>query len=153
MKSLLVICIFLAGVGAEAASVAFSGGTAKPENVEPLSLLNVQKTVLNGAVKAERLTLKFGDKNGAPLVVPGFFHIAVDDGGRRLTLDLAQVQQTSVDKSDLRAMLKQSELIRDAEITMDPVDKSTNITFLMKRPVVAKATAKGHLVIEIQEAK
>ncbi len=153
MKSLLITCIFLSGVVARAAPVAVSGGVAKAENVGPLSLLQVQKSLVNTSNKTERLTMKFGDKNGAPLIVPGFFHMAVDEDGRRLILDLSQVQQTSVDKADLRAMLKQSELIRDVEITMDPVDKSTNITFLMKRPVVAKATAIGNLIIDLQEAK
>ncbi len=153
MKTLLFTCIFSMGVCANAAPVAISGGKAKAENVSPLSLLQVQKVTGSVPDKSERLTIMFGDKNGAVLSEPGFFHLAVDEGGRRLILDLAQVQQTSVDKADLKAMVKHSELIRDAEITMDPVDNSTNITFLMKRPVVAKASAKENLVIDIQEAK
>lgn len=153
MKSFLFTCIFLLGVSANSAPTAVSGGKAKAENASPLSLLQVQQVTSNTTDKSERLTMKFGDKNGIALLEPGFFHLAVDEGGRRLILDLAQVQQTSVDKADLKAMVKQSTLIRDAEITMDPVDNSTNITFLMKRPIVARASSKENLVIYIQEAK
>lgn len=153
MKKLLVTFILLQSVSSLAAPIVVSGGIAKAKNIEPLSLLQVQKSGTSEANKSERITMKFGDKNGAPLSEPGFFHLAVDEDGRRVILDLAQVQQTSVDKADLRAMVKRSELIRDAEITMDPVDKSTNITFYMKRPVVAQATAKDHLVIDLREAK
>ena len=148
MKRLLVTVILSVGVNALAAPVTLSGGSAKSENIGPLSLLQIQKLAASG--NSERLTIKFGDKNGVALSEPGFFHIAVDEGGRRLVLDLAQVQQTSIDNSDLKAILKKSALIRDAEITMDPVDKSTNITFTMKKPIVAKASDKGELVIELQ---
>lgn len=150
MKSLLVTLVVLTGVQASAfvKQGAITGGTARAENAGPLSLLRLQQ--IKSSPNSERLTIKFGDKNGTVLSEPGFFHIAVDEGGRRLILDLAQVQQTSVDKSDLRAIVKQSALIRDAEITMDPVDNSTNITFTMKRPVMAKATETGELIIDLQ---
>lgn len=151
MKGLLFTIILAFSFTALGAPVVMSGGRAKAENIEPLSLLRFQK--LSISKNSERFKIKFGDKNGAALSEPGFFHIAVDEGGKRLILDLAQVQQTSVDKADLRAIVKQSNLIRDAEITMDPVDKSTNITLFMKRPVVAKAAAQGDLIIELQDAK
>jgi hypothetical protein len=129
---------------------AISGGRAQSESIGPLSLLQVQKVA--ASQNSERLTIKLGDKNGSALSEAGFFNVAIDEGGTRLILDLAQVQQTSVDKADLLAIIKQSSLIRDAEITMDPVDRSTNITFTMKRPVMAKASAQGNLVIDIQGA-
>lgn len=153
MKRLLVTLSLVVGVHAKASPIlpsAITGGTAKAENVAPLSLLQVQKS--SASKTSEKLTIKLGDRNGVALSETSFYHIAIDEGGTRMVLDLSQVQQTSVDQSDLRALIKQSNLIRDVEITMDPVDKSTNLTFRMKRPVVAKASGKELLSIEIQEA-
>lgn len=158
MKRLLVtsfLVVFCIGSSLSAAikENAFSGGVAKSENDVPLSLLKFEK---DNSRSGERLSLTLGNKNGVALDEPGFFQVAVDEGGTRVVLDLSQVQQTSVDQNDLKSVLKNSSLVRSAEITMDPVDKSTNITFLMKKPVLAKATsnkANGKVFIDLQEVK
>lgn len=156
MKSILVPILVLYSLSASAfiKQGTFSGGTAKPEADAPLSLLKFEKNLMKSG--SERISLTLGDKNGSNLSEPSFFHVALDESGRRLVLDLAQVQQTSVDQSDLKSVLKTSPLIKSAEITMDPVDKSTNITFTLKKAVVAQAATNknsGQVIIDLQEAK
>lgn len=165
MKSLLVTWIVIGHTSLAAASVeesartfikegSMSGGIARAESVAPLSLLKVEKLALE---KAETIIFTIGDKTGFPLGSPGFFHITLDDGGKRLIVDLSQVQQTAVDKEDLQKLLKLSKLVQAADIVMDPVDQSTNITFTMRQPVLAKASVSkagnGQFTIELQGAK
>lgn len=156
MKSLIVTSILMFSLSAAAfiKQGSFSGGVAKAEVDAPLSILKFETRV--SKTGSEKLSLTLGDKDGSILTEPGFFHVALDESGTRLVLDFAQVQQTSIDQSDLKAAFKNSPFVKSAEITMDPVDKSTNITLRTKKPVMAQAatnSTSGQVIIELQEVK
>jgi hypothetical protein len=157
MKSLLVTLIVLIQTSVSMAFIkegSMSGGIARGADTGPLSLLKVEKLVTE---KAESIVFTIGDKTGFPLGTPGFFHVTLDEAGKRLIVDLSQVQQTAVDKEDLQKIMKLSNLVQSADIVMDPVDQSMNLTFIMKKPVLAKANASksgnGQFTIELQGVK
>lgn len=136
-------------------SGSMSGGAARSAEVGPLSLLKVKMT--KTSQNLERFIFTFGDKKGLTLGAPGFFQVALDEGGTRLVIDLSQVQKTAVDLNDLRNAFSTSPLIKNIEMVMDPIDKSTNITLLFKRPILARALASpqgnGEMAIDLQEVR
>jgi hypothetical protein len=112
-----------------------SGGMA----AEEFSLLGVRSEV--GRQKSERVILTYGDRLGQPRrEEPGFFHIALDRAGRRMVIDLAQVHSTAVDSARLAGELKKSKLVARSEMTIDPFDRSVNITLHFKVPVRLKVS-------------
>ncbi len=99
------------------------------------SLLNVKDEKL---AVGERLEFYYGDRNGQVLLgEPGYFHVLLDRAGKRLVIDLAQVTKTAVDPLKLEAILLKSTLVASSEMTMDPMDGSTNITLNLKTAVHA----------------
>lgn len=122
--------------------------------VQSFSILRVQK--LSTADGLESLIIVYGDSTGRPLKSePGYFHIAVDEKASRVSIDLAQVQKTAVDGKDLTRVFAGSRLIGATEMTMDPLDLSTNISIQLKRPAEVRArteSAKGitQLVIDFR---
>ncbi len=106
-----------------------NGGQAQDE----FSLLGVEsKSTSSG----ERLSLDYGDRFGKPLKgEPGFFQVALDHDGRRITIDLSQVTRTGVDPAQLRKVLAKSKFVAASEMTMDPHDLSTNLTLTLRAPV------------------
>lgn len=112
------------------------GGKARDE----LSLLGVRFEPSAGEV--ERLALVYGDRFGKPLKgEPGYFHVALDRNSQRVVLDLAQMQMTAVGPARLSRILTGSKLVASSEMTMDPLDGSTNITLQTKVPVHLKVVA------------
>lgn len=106
---------------------------------------------------SERLLITYGDRFGkAHKGEPGFFHIAMDRGSRRVILDLAQVPRTAVDQNDLAKILRQSLFVASSDMTMDPHDASTNITLNLKSPVSISVSAESgelsRLVVEMRPA-
>jgi hypothetical protein len=115
-----------------------SGGMA----AEEFSLLGVRSEV--GKQKSERVILTYGDRLGQPWKQgPGFFHIALDRAGRRMVIDLAQVHSTAVDSARLAGELRKSKLVASSEMTIDPFDRSVNITLHFKVPVQLKVSTEN----------
>ncbi len=110
------------------------GGKARDE----FSLIAVRLEPA-GQAGGERVSLMYGDRFGKPLNgEPGFFHVTVDRNSRRVVIDLAQMQMTAVGPERLAKTLATSKLVASSEMTMDPIDGSTNITLQTKVPVTVK---------------
>jgi len=117
-----------------------SGGQAHAGHKAMFSIVLLQK-LNNPSTGIERLVLTFGDQDGLPLSTPpGYFHVSIDSDGKRVVIDLAQLQKTTVDQSDLSRVLKDSMYVSSSTITMDPVDLSTNIVLQMKKPIKVRAS-------------
>lgn len=116
------------------------GGKARDE----LSLLAVRLEP-TGNPGSERISLMYGDRFGKPLTgEPGYFHVAVDRKSQRIVIDMSQVQMTAVSPARLASILARSNLVSSSEMTMDPIDGTTNITLQTKVPVKVKVgTAEG----------
>lgn len=109
------------------------GGQAATDD---LSLLRVERIAREGG--GERVALHYGDKLGRPLRSrPGYFHFALDRGGSRVTIDLAQVTRTTVDRKDLVDIFAKSALFSSVDIVMDPQDGSTHLTAIARAPIEA----------------
>lgn len=155
---LFAIFSFFIGVWAQAAipkgplvvtpgkpSGAFDKGTAIGGKArDELSLLAVRLEPV-GNSGSERVSLAYGDRFGKPLTgEPGYFHVTVDRNSRRIVIDMAQVQMTAVGPERLAKILSSSKLVASSEMTMDPIDGSTNITLQTKVPVTVKVgTVEG----------
>lgn len=114
------------------------GGQAAADE---LSLLRVERKAR--ADGGERVILHYGDKAGRPLrAQPGYFHLAIDRTGRRLSVDLAQVGRTAVDRRDLEKIFAGSRLVAGSDIVMDPVDGSTHLAFALR------SASEAHAMVE-----
>ena len=92
----------------------------------------------------EKWTLTYGDRMGRPLGQEiGFFHINVDRHAKRVVIDLAQVNRSSIDRSALIRLTQGSQIVANSEMVMDPQDRSTNLTLNMRSPVEVKILNKG----------
>lgn len=112
------------------------GGRASDE----FSLLAVRRESLDSG--GERVIVLFGDRHGKPLKgEPGYFHVSLEKDARRIVLDFAQMQRTAVDPTRLAKILSPSRLIHGTDMTMDPVDGSTNIILRTREPVEIKIGA------------
>ena len=105
---------------------------------DSFSILRIDKLVSKDG--SERLAIVYGNGFGQPVKTdPGYFHINVAVRGARISIDLAQVQKTAVDARELARLFKDSKLVAATEMTMDPIDLSTNILLNLKRPAEVKA--------------
>ncbi len=141
------------GLGSYIRSGVVVGGYAG----EALSLLRMQKMLAPDG--AERLVILYGDKNGNVVKSElGYFHISVDERNSRVSIDLAQVQRTAVDAKDLAKVFNNSRLVSTTEMTMDPLDLSTNISLTLQQPAEIKVnveTSQGtkRLIIDMRPLK
>lgn len=105
------------------------GGKASEE----FSLLGVEaKKTASG----EKLVLNYGDRFGKAIKGdPGYFQIGLDRSGKRITIDLSQVTTTGIEPDQLKKILGASKFVASSDMTMDPHDRSTNITLVLKEPV------------------
>ncbi len=104
---------------------------------QEFSLLGVKSL---HAVGKEQVIISYGDRLGRVQEgEPGFYHIALDRGAKRVVIDLAQVSRTAVDPKDLARIFASSPLVESTDMTMDPQDGSTNITLNLRAPVEIKA--------------
>jgi hypothetical protein len=121
------------------------------------SILRVQK--LTAPDGAERLVILYGNGFGQPMKTePVYFHINVDEKRGRVSIDLAQVQKTAVDERELRKLFSGSKLIASTELTMDPIDLSTNILLSLKQATDVRAAVDDYkgsrtLVIDLRPTK
>lgn len=102
----------------------------------------------------EKWIIGYGDRGGAPLVAgPGFFQVAVDRNSRRVLIDLAQVARSLVATNALDKIVKESNIVASSDLTMDPLDHSTNITLNTKSPVAVRVVSEtaggGRLVLHL----
>jgi hypothetical protein len=132
---------------------ALTGGEAAGE----FSLLAVIEARDSSLAKDEKITMVYGTKLGKTLSgPPGFFHVALDRGGRRIVIDLAQISRTAVDPGQLEKSLSHSKFVASTDMTMDPQDGSTNLTLNLKTPVelsVATETKNASVVLKLQAAQ
>lgn len=125
-----------------------SGGQALDE----FSLLAVTDSV-SGA--SERIVLNYGDRFGRAWTgEPGYFQVALDRGGQRLVIDLAQVTKTGVDPAQLKKALEKSRFVASSDMTMDPEDRTTNLTLNLKSPVQLRLSsetgARSQVIMELK---
>lgn len=169
-RRLLASRLALAVLFAVHASRAAPGGpiTVKPDQVsspiasgtwvggrsgEEFSLLSVERS---GFRNGERLLLTYGDRNGEVLksTQPGFFHVHLTENGRKLIVDLAQVNRTTVTPQQLAKILSPSPCLSDSDMTMDPHDGSTNMTLVFKEPVrlavMSRTKGAAQVVLELR---
>lgn len=124
---------------------------------DAFSIIRIQK--LNGADGAERLVILYGNSVGQPVKTqPGYFHINVDEKHGRVSIDLAQVQKTAVDDKQLAKLFSGSKLVAATEMTMDPIDLSTNILLNLKQKAEVRAAIDQYkgaraLVIDLKAVK
>lgn len=112
---------------------AFIGG----ESGKGFTLLNVKRQATRSG-KLERIIFEIGDHEGRELSgkePPGFFHVQIQKNPARVIVDFSQMQKSSVDNLRLQEIFRQSNLIKDSTIVMDPTDGSTNISFALNQPV------------------
>ena len=120
---------------------AMIGGQASADDLSMVRVERLSRSSESGG--GERVTLTYGDKVGRPLrAQPGYFHLALDRAGRRVSLDLAQVSRTAVDRRDLERIFARSSLVSEVDIVMDPEDGSTHISLSTRAPVEARVVAK-----------
>ncbi len=125
-----------------------TGGKADQE----FSIIGMQ---VRPSIGSEQLIITYGDHLGMPrLGEPGFYHVVLDHGSKRIVIDLAQVSRTAVDQKELGRILAASTLVEGTDMTMDPLDASTNITLKLRVPVeltVRSDAKKGaRLIIDMR---
>ena len=128
----------------------FIGG----EVSSPSSLLKVKLLKgINGNPK-ERIYFQTGDEEGRVGGKTTYFHISVESDPSRIVLDFANLKKTAIGPEEVRAALKGSRFVKEAMITMDPVDHSTNITMTLSSPKKVAAffweKKPGRLYLEIK---
>jgi hypothetical protein len=106
-------------------------------------------------ISGERMIFDYGNRQGAPQNgEPGFFHVAIDQNAKRAVIDLAQIRSTTIDPQKLKQILGASKLVTESDMTMDPIDGTTNITLNFSRPVRLRVGSRNgdraRLEIEVQ---
>jgi hypothetical protein len=105
---------------------------------DAFSILRVEKLAAKDSV--ERLVIYYGNVQGEAIkATPGYFHINVDEKLARVSIDLAQVQRTAVDHEQLAKLFAGSKIVAATDMTMDPIDLSTNILLTLKQPAEVSA--------------
>lgn len=118
----------------------------------------LRATHLKGAGRVEKFAVVFGDRQGQVVrTSPGYFHIQVDDKNQRVSIDLAEMQMTTVGPEQLKRLFDDSKLVAGTEMTMDPIDDATNISLKLREPVEARAKIEDQngakiLMIEMRPA-
>lgn len=123
---------------------------------DAFSIVKIEK--LDAGEGRERFVILYGNSHGQAVGKTGYFHVNVDSKLARVSIDLSQVQRTAVDGAQLAKLFAGSKLVSGTEMTMDPIDLSTNIQLNLKRAVEVKAQIENKkgtsaLVIELRPAK
>lgn len=119
---------------------------------EELSLLKIETSF---GESSNKLVLAYGDRTGRVAKgEPGYFNLTLDRDSRRIVIDLAQVTKTGVDPVELKRRLASSKLITSSEMTMDPLDGTTNLTLTTRQSVEVivetQSSPQAGVVIEIK---
>lgn len=125
-----------------------NGGVAQDE----LSLLGVETSVV---ATVEKILFNYGDPMGKVLRgAPGFFQVALDRDGRRITIDLSQITRTGIDPIQLKKIMAKSKFVAKSDMTMDPHDQSTNLTFQLNAPVELRVStdngARSRVILDLK---
>lgn len=113
-----------------------SGGQASRGS----TLMDIRRT-LSQNKKAERLVIALGDINGNRSSQTTYFHVQLDKNSKRLILDLAQTPNSLVDAKKLAQSIANSPFITKSDMTVDPEDRSLNMTFALRENVKMRAYA------------
>jgi hypothetical protein len=140
-------------------AAAFGGRAGEPINFSDIALEAVRER--------ERIDLSFAATDSAQVGAtggvgrraqkgePGYFHIQLDQGGRRAIIDLSDVTHADFDEAKMRRVLLKSRFIRTADMTFDPVDSATKIVLLMQTPtrlVVQTHADQRRITIEVTKS-
>lgn len=115
--------------------------------------------------RLERIVFEItSSKNEAERV--GFYNVAVDQKLKRVVIDVDGVAASIMSLETIMNNLKKSPLIEEALLTMDPQDRSANITLMLKKiksnykveafemsPVKAAGRQSGRFVVDIVAPK
>lgn len=121
---------------------------------EELSLLKIETSL---SETSNKLLLAYGDRIGRVAKgEPGYFNLTLDRDARRIVIDLAQVTKTGVDPAELKRRFASSKMILSSEMTMDPLDATTNLTLTTRQAVdvvvSTQSSPQSGVVIEIKPA-
>lgn len=105
---------------------ALVGGIAQRD----LVLVGVRRTY-SAAQKIERMILDVEPTKGS-MERFGYFQVQVDKKPNRIVIDLNGVAASQQPLENIVATLKKSPFVSDAVLTMDPEDRSANITLSLK---------------------
>ncbi len=111
------------------------GGTAQRE----LVLSGVRRTY-SPKQKLERIVLDVEASRGS-LQRFGYFQIQVDQKPNRIVIDLNGVAASQLSLETITGILKKSPFVTSAVLTMDPEDRSANITLSLKGTSTYKVEA------------
>lgn len=113
----------LSGAGSSFGGLAGSGFT----------LLDVRRTA-DARKKIERLVFDVGDKEGHSMRGwPGYYHAELKSNPSRLVLDFSQMPSSRVTQLDVDSRLKGSLAIRQAVMSLEPVESTLNLTLDLKK--------------------
>lgn len=108
----------------------FIGG----KELKDASLLDV-RLLKSSKSNKERIAIDLGDGSGAALPDrPSYFQVHVQNSPPRIVLDLSNVQKTALGKDQVVLALASSGFVTGTDLTMDPEDHSTNLTFHLRAP-------------------
>ena len=111
---------------------AISGGVAGGG----FTMMDVRRTA-DTKKKIERIVVDVGDMNGAKIRgQPGYFFAEMKKN--RLVIDFSQMPKTSIDEKRLKSVMKKSMAVRNVDMSLDPVDSSLNLSFMLKPNTKAK---------------
>lgn len=102
------------------------------------TLLEVRRTA-SANKKAERVSLAMGDINGNRSRLATYFHAQYDVASRRVIVDLSQTPNSMVDEKKLREIFAKSSFVAKSDITVDPEDRSLNLTLTLKKNAKLRA--------------
>ena len=122
------VATILSGSGSTFGGIAGSGFT----------LLDLRRTADNKK-KIERLVFDVGDQDGNILRGwPGYYHVELKNNPSRLVIDFAQMPNSKLSPTAIAQRLMGSLAVTHSELSLEPVDKSLNLTLNLKANTVAR---------------
>lgn len=81
----------------------------------------------------ERFVFDIGDREGNKIAGwPGFYHAELKKNPGRLVLNFAQMPNSQLSQKEIQSRLKGSLAVKNAAMSLEPVDNTLNITFDLK---------------------
>lgn len=100
------------------------------------SITNVTLAKTSGK---ERLVIDIGDVKGEPIRgYPGYYHAELQEKPNRLVIDFAQTPATMIDEKDINKKLKESGIIANSTILVDPTDHTLSLILDLKKKAKAQ---------------
>lgn len=163
---------FIAVCTAMLSNAAFAALPQKPAAVKPARILDGSGAATGGVAGTsfsltnvtlaktpgkERVVLDIGDIAGAPVKgLPGYYHVELQENPRRVVIDLAQTPNVFIDEKQIKARLKESKLISNATVLIDPADQTLSLILDLRKKSKAQVfqvpgkKGTGRVVVDLQ---